>query len=149
MAANTDILKPPAATTDSELARAKTELHRLYSRWQCLTQEESAAIAAANWNLAIQHQTSKKHLQEETAGAKHRLREVVERCGMDWAQFWSEFLPTVKELISMESRNREMLATHLRQARTRLRETNQSAFNLQQLRHAYTHGANPVWQSYS
>ena len=149
MAPNTDIMEPLAATADSELASVKKELHRLHSRWQCLTQEESAAIAASNWDLAIQHQTSKKRLQEETAGAKQHLQEVVERCGVDWAQLRSEFLPTVEELISMESRNRELLAAQLRQARARLRETNHSASNLQQLRHAYAHGANSVWQSYS
>ena len=144
-----DTLARSLAPADAELARAKTDLHWLHSRWQYLTQEESAAITAANWALVLQHQTAKKNLQQETTSAKQRLEEIAERCGTGWTQLRGEFLPKVEELIDLESRNLDLLATHLHQARARFQETNQAAFNLLQLRNAYAGGQDSIWQSYS
>lgn len=149
MASNAGTMEPPSSPTELGLARAKAELRRLHLRWQCLTREEGTAITAADWNLVIQLQTTKKHLRQEMTAAEQHLREEAQRCGADEAEHRHEFRPIVEVSIQMESRNRDLVATQLQQARAQYQETNHAILNLRQLHHAYVHKPNSVWQSYS
>jgi hypothetical protein len=142
-------MEPPESTADLDLAGATKELHRLRARWQCLTQEEGKAIAASRWDLVLQHQTAKKHLQAEMTAAARPLRIAAEQGGANRSHLRNELLPEVEELIRLESHNRELLAGQLRQARARFLEMNQATFNLLQVRQAYARGPNSIWHSYS
>jgi len=149
MASTAGTKEPPAAPTESGLARAQAELRRLHLRWQCLTREEGAAITAADWNLVILLQTTKKNLRQEIATAEQRLREESKRCGADEAEYRREFRPIVEVSIQLESYNRDLMAVQLQQAHAQHQETNHVILNLRQLHHAYVHKPNSVWQSYS
>lgn len=147
MAPPVGILEP--ATAPDEMALMRTELRRLHFRWQHLTKEEGAAIAAADWRQVDQIEAVKEHLQQDIITAEQALQKTANQRGDDPSAVRREFHEIVEVSLQLESRNHELLAAQMRQARSRFLELRQTGHNLRQLHQAYARQPNSVWQSYS
>lgn len=103
-----------------------------------LSQDEGAAIEAANWAKVAEIQAAKARLQPLITQQKSQFTGA------------NPFTAQVGRLLSLEARNTELLATQIRRAVTEKASLDQSQQNLRRLRHSYVqrHGA-PALSCYS
>lgn len=105
---------------------ARQELAGLLEQWHQLSQDEGAAIEAANWAKVA-----------EIQAAKARLQPAITRQKTLFTGANNPFTMQLGRLLSLEARNSELLATQLRRAVTEKAGLDQAQQNLRRLRHSY------------
>jgi hypothetical protein len=124
---------------------AREDIARLLEEWRTLTQAEGAAIRSATWAKLREIQARKVDLQKSLAFAEANW--LAENPA---AVSSKPFQLEIGRLISLESRNAELLAAQLRRARLDQERLEQAGRNLRKVRSSYTLGrASTAWQCYS
>jgi len=116
------------------------ELHALYEKWRCLSQEEGVAIERHDWNQLDQCHRGKAQLQA-------RIVEVSQR--IDPAALEQNFRPVVEGLTVLERRNQDRLSTRQQNAEAQRQRLDRSMRHLRQLHQSYVPALRANWQSYS
>lgn len=116
----------------------------LLEQWLEFTQAEGAAIQSAAWAKLRVIQARKADLKKSLAEAEARW--VRENSGAVQKPFRAE----VSRLISLETRNAELLAAQLRRAQAQQESLNDAGRNLRKIQRSYVPRTLPTaWQSYS
>ena len=128
---------------------AKENLVEAYDSWERWTQREGLAIQAGNWPLVGECQKAKLDLQ----GQIIRLTEAA-NYGRVEAGLWSKDLTEdlgriVDGLITLETRNADLLAAHRQTASSQLAELSHAACNLKRVQKSYGQPSQTAWHSYS
>jgi hypothetical protein len=119
---------------------ARQEMAELLEHWRKLTLAEAGAIQSAAWPALREIQAAKAILQK-------RVAQVGEKtpAGPGRHPFHTELL----RLISLETRNSELLAAQLRRAGTERETLNEAARKLRQVHRSYASKPEGVWNCYS
>lgn len=136
-------------TQSPEITRGRAALRAYYDQWRSLTEGEYEAIAAGNWHQVDQLQESKRQLQVFITGVTRELRSACEIAGVNADDVEQEFRKTVVELIRLESRNNQTVATLMQHAQAEKAELETAARTLHQVGRAYTPARESNWHSYS
>jgi hypothetical protein len=136
-------------TANPELERARHSLLSYYQQWQTLTETEGNAIRSGDWTQVEQLQVTKRQLQKFIVAATRALRAEAESSGTSLSGIEREFCGLVDQLIHLETRNCEEIATRRRQADADLALVEASRHHLRQVQRAYAPGREAIWQSYS
>jgi hypothetical protein len=125
------------------------ELYAAYQQWRDLTDRESEAILRAAWAHVDQCQEAKRTLQDQIVALTQRLQNETAIDGADWPAIESSLRGIVRELIVMETRNSDMLASHRAEVQRQEAELECKTRNLRRVHRAYAFGPVPAWSSYS
>jgi hypothetical protein len=120
-----------------------------YARWRTLTVAEGKAIATAQWQQVENLEESKRQLQDRIRTAQRELREECARCGLNPQETEEPFKSLLHELIVLEGRNAQAVASQRQRNLARQEELQSTAHTLRQVREVYTTKHEAVWQSYS
>lgn len=113
--------------------------------WRRLTEAESGAIEAGDWEGLLRLQAAKQSLQSVILEADSRAG-----AGGGHGPAAGESRGRLEELIRLESRNREVLAGRIAAARAEQASLEQSRRNLQRLQRSFAGSVRPAaWQRYS
>ncbi|MDB6020634.1 MAG: hypothetical protein JWQ04_491 [Pedosphaera sp.] len=117
---------------------ARQELAGLLDQWLQLTQAEGAAIQAADWAKVREIQTTKARLQPAIAETKNKFSGAI------------PFPAQVGRLLSMETRNSELLAEQVRRVSAEKASLDQAQKNLRRIQRSYVPGTKAAaWNCYS
>lgn len=120
---------------------ARDELAAVLQRWLQLTRQEASAIEAAAWPALARIQASKAPLRDSFVAA-------ARQCATEDPSL--PFRAEVGRIISLLTRNAEVLAAQLRRARARQKSLNEARRNLGKIRQSYIQPARlTAWNSYS
>ena len=112
-------------------------------QWRTLTASEGDAIRDGRWPEVQRLQDAKRQLQDFIRAAIRALSPVQRE------RINAELRPLIEELICLEDRNRERLATQRQRLVVQRQQTDAAAQNLRQVRAAYSPPPSAVWHSYS
>lgn len=127
---------------------ARQDMARLLDQWLQLTQAEAGAIQSASWPALRNIQSAKSLLQKEVAraGEKWQLENRGKPLpGGDQHPFRAD----LSRLLSMVTRNGELLASQLRRARARQESLDNAARNLRKIQRAYVSRSTASLDRYS
>lgn len=128
---------------------ARHNLLNLYQTWRELTEREGEAIRVAAWAQVSRVQEDKAKLQAQIIDATERFQtEMLELHGYQGAED-SGLRSLLAELIQLEQRNGEWLATQRCQAEKERQELASTSRNLRQVHRAYATSSVSGWESYS
>jgi hypothetical protein len=117
---------------------ARQELAVLLEKWFQLSQAEGAAIQAAAWDQV-------KNIQADKARLRHSLTEQQQRLPDP-----NPFPEQIARLISLETRNSELLAAQLRRAHAEKKSLGQAGKNLRRIQSSYARRQSGTrWNCYS
>ena len=123
---------------------ARQDMAVLLEQWLEFTQAEGIAIESAAWSQVREIQARKAALQKSLAEVERSWRR--ENSGAVQKPFRAE----VGRLISLETRNAELLSAQLRRAEAEQESLNDAALNLHKIQRSYVRQPLPTaWQSYS
>jgi len=125
------------------------ELITAYSQWRVCTEHEGEAIARGDWRGVAAQQESKTHLRETIIRSTDRARQEWKSSGRDESEFDGRVRQVVSELISLEARNADALATQRAAYTVQREELEVSRRNLQRIRASYGITPEACWQGYS
>ena len=123
---------------------ARQDMAVLLEQWLQFTEAEGVAIESAAWSRV-------REIQSRKAALKKSLAEVELR----WLRENSSAVPKpfraeVGRLISLETRNADLLAAQLRRAQAEQESLNDATRNLHKIQRSYVRRQLPAaWQSYS
>lgn len=125
---------------------ARQEMDKLLGQWRQLTRAEAGAIQSCAWPDVGAIQSAKQTLQKSLNSALTNW--TIENGGRT--------LPAddplrleVGRLISLESRNAELVAVQMRRAEQEMRRQSESLRNLRLLRSSYGQPRGKGWESFS
>lgn len=124
---------------------ARDDIADLLEKWLQLTHAETRAIQAREWISLTQIQTAKVRLQQPVTDALGQWARETAQGNTTNHPFRAE----VNRLISLESRNGELLATPLRRAQTERICQDNAVRNLRRLQKSYGSKPDNGWESYS
>jgi len=125
---------------------AHHEVNSLLAQWLQLTQSEADAIQSAAWNRVSDLQTAKASLQSSlTAALQHWTFEN----GRAELSGDHPFRAQVSRLLSLESRNAQLVATQVRRAHLEMEQRADGLRNLRRLRQSYVHKSDGGLEWYS
>jgi hypothetical protein len=123
---------------------ARQDIGRLLEQWLQLTKAEATAIQAADWSAVAKIQTSKAALQK--ALEAERQGRMLYRRGPEADAIQAK----IARLISLESRNAELIAAQQLRARAEQSALEQTRRTLHKVKRSYNHPKSPTeWQCYS
>ncbi|HUD49550.1 MAG TPA: hypothetical protein VMR33_22175 [Candidatus Baltobacteraceae bacterium] len=127
---------------------ARQEIANLLEHWLQLSQAEAGAIRSASWPSLREIQAAKAGLQKHLSQARQKWEsenpgEVL--AGPGKHPFYAE----LRKLLSLETRNGELLAAQLRRARARRESLNEALRNLRNLHQSYVSKPRGVLNCYS
>jgi hypothetical protein len=128
---------------------AAAELGFALAEWRQMTDFESEAILSDNWQEVAEQQSRKAQLQIELG------RLLALACTTPFSQAHTsramegKFDSAVSELMVLERRNGDLLATKRRCREAELERLAMTLRDLQGVRRAYGSVRGPHWQSYS
>lgn len=128
---------------------AKKNLVAAYHSWEQLTQTEGTAIQGDNWSSVQECQQTKKDLQREIIHLTEAAQAECIEAGHDTKVFERDMRRIINNLISLESRNAELLARRRAEADVAKADLDQAAHNLRRVQKSYAPPAAPLWNSYS
>jgi hypothetical protein len=127
---------------------AQQEIANLLEQWLQLTQAETCAIQAESWPSLKEIQTSKSRLQGRLTQAKEQWE--AENPGKVLTGPGNHpFYTDIGRLLSMETRNGELLAIKLRRAHVQRESLNEAARNLRNVQQTYASKSEGAWNRYS
>jgi hypothetical protein len=117
---------------------ARQELAGLLEQWLQLTQAEGAAIQAADWTKVREVQATKARLQPAITETKNKFPGTI------------PFPAQVGRLLSLETRNSELLAAQVRRVSAEKTSIDQAQKNLRRIQRSYVPRARAAaWNCYS
>ena len=124
------------------------QLTQLLEHWQGLTQAETQAIEREDWGAVARQQRLKAGLRPEINRLREQqpLKPSAQPASSPEEQRLRQVL---QEVMLLETRNSESLATKRQIRRQELRRLNQAAHHLHGARRAYGRTPQHCWQSYS
>jgi hypothetical protein len=127
----------------------REEISQLLEQWFQLTQAEGRAIQLAAWSEVKKVQADKAALQVSLTQVRHKFdRESFSRFASKPVEH--PFRDTISRLLSLETRNSELMAGQVKRARAEKETLEQAHRNLRRLQKSYVGEALPVaWNSYS
>lgn len=128
---------------------AKKNLVEAYGSWEKITHTEGAAIEQEDWAKVTECQQTKLGLQRKIIHLTEAAQAECIESGQDQKTLEREMRRIINKLISLESRNAELLAGRKQAAEVRRLELDQSAQNLRRVQKSYSPPANAIWNSYS
>ncbi len=125
---------------------ARQDISKLLDQWLQLTQAEGGAIQAASWTKVKKIQADKARVQKSLAEAQGEW--ARQNPGAPPAA--NPFRADLARLISMETRNAELLAAQIRRAEAERISLDHAYRNLRRIQKSYIRKPQPVaWQCYS
>lgn len=128
---------------------ARHNLLNLYQTWRELTETEGEAIRLGAWTQVSQAQEDKSRLQAQIIAATERFRDELQAIHGHPGVEDTGLRGVLAELIQLEHRNGEWLATRRSQAEQEQQELASTARNLRQVHRAYASASSSAWESYS
>ena len=128
---------------------AKKSLFDAYNSWEQLTQTEGAAIQSGDWARVAECQQAKQGLQKQIIHLTESAQAECIETGLDSKNFERDLRPIINKLISMESRNSELLAIRRQAADIEKLDLEQASNNLRRVQKSYSPATAAVWNSYS
>ena len=128
---------------------AKKSLFDAYNSWEQLTQAEGAAIQSGDWARVAECQQAKQGLQKQIIHLTESAQAECIETGLDSKIFERDLRPIINNLISMESRNSELLAIRRQAADLEKLDLDQASNNLRRVQKSYSPATAAVWNSYS
>jgi hypothetical protein len=128
---------------------AKKSLFDAYDNWEQLTKAESAAIQRGDWTRVAECQAEKKILQKRIIALTESAQAECIETGLDAKNFERDLRPIINNLISMETRNAELIAIRKHDAEVQRIDLDNAANNLRRVQKSYSPATAPVWNSYS
>jgi hypothetical protein len=123
---------------------ARQDIGQLLEQWRRLTQEEAAAIQSADWPSLAQIQTAKAGLQKNLELERQRRSQDSPASGQPAIQ------AQIARLISLETRNTELLAAQTLRARAEQAALDQAQRTLRKIQRSYSFQSRPTgWDFYS
>jgi predicted ATPase len=123
---------------------ARQEIAGLLEQWLELTQAEAAAIRSETWPSLKEIQAAKTSLQKRLSEAREKW--ASESPGEAFACACKHpFFAEIARLLSLETRNAELLAARLRRACAKRESMNEAARNLRNVRQSYVVKPAGVW----
>ncbi|HMJ88963.1 MAG TPA: hypothetical protein VK530_04070 [Candidatus Acidoferrum sp.] len=115
-----------------------SDLEALLEEWRGLTEAESRAISAEDWPQVNDLQRRKAELQPQ-----------ISRATPPGARPNASTTTLVRELVSLEMSNNQLLSTRRAMAEREFTEVNRAAGTLRELNRAYGASTAANWSSYS
>lgn len=128
---------------------AKKSLFAAYNSWEQLTQAEGAAIQSGDWACVAECQQAKQGLQKQIIHLTESAQAECIETGLDTKIFERDLRPIINNLISLESRNSELIAIRRHAADLEKLDLDQAAQNLRRVQKSYSPATAAVWNSYS
>jgi len=128
---------------------AKKVLFAAYNSWEQLTQTEGVAIQSGDWARVAECQQAKQGLQKQIIHLTESAQAECIETGLDSKNFERDLRPIINNLISMESRNSELLAIRRQAADLEKLDLDQASNNLRRVQKSYSPATAAVWNSYS
>ena len=128
---------------------SKAELMRLLSDWRRLTEGEGRAIANGDWTGVADHQARKTKLQDDITRVLELCRREPATRECSAAEDEQHLQPLVRELMALESHNRDLLVARRQVRQAESQRLAQTVRDLHNMRRAYGASRGPFWQSYS
>jgi hypothetical protein len=116
---------------------ARKDMEECFRQWLALTLAEATAIESSAWSRVSEIQAGKAELQKTILVTQDRWAKEVPH-GAD-SPGANPFRVEIGRLISLESRNGELLAAQLRRARVRQETVDQAQRNLNKIRGSYAY----------
>lgn len=111
----------------------------LLAEWRSLTEREGEAILKEDWKSVSEQQQRKEQLQE-----------IIERAAKaNGASGNARVNALVAEVMALETRNRDVLATKQQNRRDEIQRVTETTRNLRSVRRTYGEVPAQRWQSYS
>ena len=117
---------------------ARAELKTLLAQWLELTQAEGGAIRSASWTRVSEIQSQKAALQKSFDHAREKWA-VENPAGALLNAFQTE----ISRLLSLEERNKTLLAAQMRRARAEQESLHEARRNLAKIRRSYIRKQDP------
>jgi hypothetical protein len=127
---------------------AQQEMAGLFERWLKLTQAEAGAIENAAWSALGEIQAAKDSLQKLLSDVKLKWNSENPRRASSPPEE-NPFYPVICRLLSMETRNAELLASKINEARATKKSLDDAVRNLQNIRQSYAVKPAGLWTCYS
>lgn len=127
---------------------AQQETAKILEQWLQLSQAEAHAIQSAAWASLKEIQTAKTRLQEELARARKKW-EAENPANALSAPGKHPFHAELGRLISMATRNSELLAAQVRRAHAKRESLNEAIRNLRKVQRHYVFKPKAVLNCYS
>lgn len=124
---------------------ARQEMAKLLEQWLRLTQAEAGAIQSAAWPVLREMQAAKIPLQ--TRLTQVRAKWESENSGNDTSKH--PFHAELGRLISLETRNSELLAAQVRRAQAEKESLKEAVHNLRKIQRSYVAKPPEAWVCYS
>lgn len=128
---------------------AQKNLVEAYQTWEQLTQAEGAAIQSDDWSRVQQCQQTKQGLQRKIIHLTEAAQAECIDAGVDQKSLEREVRRIINHLISLESRNSELLAGRRDAAEAAKADLDQAAHNLRRVQKSYAPPTAALWNSYS
>lgn len=128
---------------------AKKNLVEAYQSWEQLTQAEGAAIESDDWARVQQCQQTKKGLQKQIIQLTEAAQAECIEAGLDQKSLERDVRRIINGLITLESRNSELLAGRRVVAEVAKADLDQAAHNLRRVQKSYAPPSAALWNSYS
>lgn len=128
---------------------ANSELFSLYDQWRLLTEEEGQAIRQGQWHQVNRRQKLKRDLQGKIIQAAESWQASWPQSETSRVEYDRQFRPILAELITMESRNHELISARHDRSQAEIGGLDQSARHLRGLQRAYGSADQGRWHSYS
>ncbi len=133
----------------SSLTRLRSALGTYYEEWRVLTEAEGSALEAGEWVEVEKLQETKRQLRIFIEGTRQELRGECQRCGVSARSIQQEYLPLIEQLLALENRNSQTLATRQNASFSEQQQLQQTTLTLHQIRQAYAPARPSLWESYS
>jgi hypothetical protein len=128
---------------------AKKHLVAAYHSWEELTQAEGAAIQSDDWLRVSEYQHTKQGLQKQIIHLTEAAQVECVAAGSDPKLLERDLRRIINSLITLESRNSELLAGRRQIAQVEKAHLDQSVHNLRRVQKSYSPPADALWNSYS
>ena len=127
---------------------AQQEITRILEQWHQLTQAEASAIQSAAWASLKGIQAAKTDLQNQLSRAEEKWE--VENPGNAFSTPGKHpFRAELGRLVSMATRNGELLVAQLRRAEAKRESLNEAFRNLRNVQRSYNLRPQGAWNCYS
>ena len=128
---------------------ANENLVEAYDSWERWTQREGLAIQAGNWRLVSECQKAKLELQGHIIRLTEAARSGRTEAGLASNDFAENLGRIVNGLITLETRNANLLAAHRQSVSSQLAELSHASCNLKRVQKSYGQPSPAAWHSYS
>jgi hypothetical protein len=122
---------------------ASQDIPKLLGQWLEYTDAETAAIQASAWTSLLEIQKAKSGLQKSITAAMEGQRDAVP------ARANHPFRAEVNRLISLETRNSQLLSAKYTEALDRKKTSERTISNLRKIRRSYGRKNDAGWNSFS